>query len=272
MRNVRDPTCSIRIGCSYSCRHRSMPSLSSRTWSRARSSRRSICFLASRDRTRSECKGDRLRHTWSLKAHSRTLAHPKVNSPGWVRAQGQMYDRRMTSDLVYVPIGHDRFAAQVITEACRAAGIRAELVTGDASGVDPVLGIIPGSSPARGRRRRGTGPGGTEEHPGQHEEATPPTSVTFPGASNPGKVSARGGPGVRRAKGYPDGGGLGLDLDRDLPGDENASRLESHVPVEAPLLTQDLTLCGEGGLGVAPGVVDHSDELQVESDRPGDPP
>ena len=55
-----------------------------------------------------------------------------------------MYDRCMTSDLVYVPIGHDRFAAQVITEACRAAGIRAELVTGDASGVDPVLGIIQG--------------------------------------------------------------------------------------------------------------------------------
>ena len=50
----------------------------------------------------------------------------------------------MTPKLVYVPVGEDRFEAQVIAEACRAADIRVELVTGDASGVDPVLGIIQG--------------------------------------------------------------------------------------------------------------------------------
>ncbi|HKZ24958.1 MAG TPA: hypothetical protein VJ398_04105 [Acidimicrobiia bacterium] len=50
----------------------------------------------------------------------------------------------MTPGLVYVPVGQDRFEAQVIAEACRAAGIHVELVTGDASGVDPVLGIIQG--------------------------------------------------------------------------------------------------------------------------------
>lgn len=50
----------------------------------------------------------------------------------------------MVPKLVYVPVGQDRFEAQVVAEACRAAGIRVELVTGDASGVDPVLGIIQG--------------------------------------------------------------------------------------------------------------------------------
>ena len=50
----------------------------------------------------------------------------------------------MPSKLVYVPVGEDRFEAQVIAEACRAAGIRVELITGDASGVDPILGIIQG--------------------------------------------------------------------------------------------------------------------------------
>jgi hypothetical protein len=46
--------------------------------------------------------------------------------------------------LVYVPVGSDRFAAQVIAEACRSAGIKVELLTGDQSGVDPVMGIIQG--------------------------------------------------------------------------------------------------------------------------------
>ena len=50
----------------------------------------------------------------------------------------------MAAKLVQVRVGEDRFQAQILAEACRAAGIRVELVTGDASGVDPVLGIIQG--------------------------------------------------------------------------------------------------------------------------------
>jgi hypothetical protein len=46
--------------------------------------------------------------------------------------------------LACVPVGQHRFEAQVVAEACRAAGIRVELVTGDASGIDPVPGIIQG--------------------------------------------------------------------------------------------------------------------------------
>ena len=54
------------------------------------------------------------------------------------------YDARMAAQLVPVPVGEDRFRAQILAEACRAAGIRVELITGDASGVDPVVGIIQG--------------------------------------------------------------------------------------------------------------------------------
>jgi len=43
---------------------------------------------------------------------------------------------------VYLSVSGDRFEAQVVAEACRAAGIRVELLTADDSGVDPVLGII----------------------------------------------------------------------------------------------------------------------------------
>lgn len=43
---------------------------------------------------------------------------------------------------VCLSVSGDRFEAQVIAEACRAAGIRVELLTADDSGVDPVLGII----------------------------------------------------------------------------------------------------------------------------------
>ncbi len=50
----------------------------------------------------------------------------------------------MASQLVYLPIGEGRFEGQVIAESCRAAGIRVELITGDASGVDPILGTIQG--------------------------------------------------------------------------------------------------------------------------------
>ena len=55
-----------------------------------------------------------------------------------------LYAARMAPNLVQVPVGEDRFQAQILAEACRAAGIRVELITGDASGVDPVLGIIQG--------------------------------------------------------------------------------------------------------------------------------
>jgi hypothetical protein len=50
----------------------------------------------------------------------------------------------MNANLVYVPVGTDRFQAQLIAEACRNAGIRLELLTADESGVDPVMGIAQG--------------------------------------------------------------------------------------------------------------------------------
>jgi lipoate synthase len=50
----------------------------------------------------------------------------------------------MAADLVCLWVGGDRFAAQVVAEACRSFGIRVELLTADDSGVDPVLGIIQG--------------------------------------------------------------------------------------------------------------------------------
>jgi hypothetical protein len=50
----------------------------------------------------------------------------------------------MTNDLVHVPAGGDRFRAQLALEACLAEGIRAELLTADESGVDPIMGIIQG--------------------------------------------------------------------------------------------------------------------------------
>jgi len=50
----------------------------------------------------------------------------------------------MAERLVYVPVGGDRFRAQMIAEACRAEGIRVELLTADESGVDPVMGRLQG--------------------------------------------------------------------------------------------------------------------------------
>jgi len=50
----------------------------------------------------------------------------------------------MAENLVYVPVGGDRFRAQMIAEACRAEGIRVELLTADESGVDPVMGRLQG--------------------------------------------------------------------------------------------------------------------------------
>jgi hypothetical protein len=50
----------------------------------------------------------------------------------------------VTSDLVYVPAGGDRFRARLALEACLAEGIRAELLTADESGVDPIMGFIQG--------------------------------------------------------------------------------------------------------------------------------
>jgi hypothetical protein len=46
--------------------------------------------------------------------------------------------------LVYVPVGGDRFRAQMIAETCKAEGLRVELLTADESGVDPVMGRIQG--------------------------------------------------------------------------------------------------------------------------------
>jgi hypothetical protein len=43
-------------------------------------------------------------------------------------------------DLKYVLVGPDRFRAQVISEACRAAGLVVELLTSDAEGSGPEMG------------------------------------------------------------------------------------------------------------------------------------
>lgn len=50
----------------------------------------------------------------------------------------------MAENLVYVPVGGDRFRSQMIAEACRADGLRVELLTADESGVDPIMGRIQG--------------------------------------------------------------------------------------------------------------------------------
>jgi len=50
----------------------------------------------------------------------------------------------MAGRLVYVPVGGDRFRAQMIAETCKAEGLRVELLTADESGVDPVMGHIQG--------------------------------------------------------------------------------------------------------------------------------
>ena len=50
----------------------------------------------------------------------------------------------MAERLVYVPVGGDRFRAQMIAETCKAEGLRVELLTADESGVDPIMGRIQG--------------------------------------------------------------------------------------------------------------------------------
>lgn len=50
----------------------------------------------------------------------------------------------MAERLVYVPVGGDRFRAQMIAETCKADGLRVELLTADESGVDPIMGRIQG--------------------------------------------------------------------------------------------------------------------------------
>jgi hypothetical protein len=50
----------------------------------------------------------------------------------------------MADELVYVPVGGDRFRAQMIAETCKAEGLRVELLTADESGVDPIMGHIQG--------------------------------------------------------------------------------------------------------------------------------
>jgi hypothetical protein len=43
-------------------------------------------------------------------------------------------------ELTYVLVGPDRFHAQVIAEACRAADLEVELLTADAEGTGPEMG------------------------------------------------------------------------------------------------------------------------------------
>ncbi len=50
----------------------------------------------------------------------------------------------MAERLIYVPVGGDRFRAQMIAETCKADGLRVELLTADESGVDPIMGRIQG--------------------------------------------------------------------------------------------------------------------------------
>jgi hypothetical protein len=50
----------------------------------------------------------------------------------------------MADQLVYVPVGGDRFRAQMIAETCKAEGLRVELLTADESGVDPIMGRLQG--------------------------------------------------------------------------------------------------------------------------------
>jgi hypothetical protein len=44
--------------------------------------------------------------------------------------------------LTYVPVGTDRFRAQLIAEACQAAGLEVELLTADDSGTFTMYGEI----------------------------------------------------------------------------------------------------------------------------------
>jgi len=54
------------------------------------------------------------------------------------------HDDQAADRLVYVPVGVDRFRAQMVAAACRAEGLRVELLTADGSGVDPIMGRIQG--------------------------------------------------------------------------------------------------------------------------------
>jgi len=46
------------------------------------------------------------------------------------------------NDLVYVPVGTDRFRAQVIAEDCRVEGIEVELLTSDDNGTGPEMTLV----------------------------------------------------------------------------------------------------------------------------------
>lgn len=46
------------------------------------------------------------------------------------------------NDLTYLSVGSDRYRAHLIAEACRAEGIRVELLTSDAGGADPALSYL----------------------------------------------------------------------------------------------------------------------------------
>ena len=46
----------------------------------------------------------------------------------------------MSKELVYVPVGPDRYQAQIITDACRSEGYQVELLSADIEVIAPNLG------------------------------------------------------------------------------------------------------------------------------------
>ena len=80
-----------------------------------------------------------LRRQFVTPVQQKVAFHDRESGPTTPRR-----DARMATQLVRVPVGEDRFRAQILAETCRAADIRVEPITGDASGVDPVVGITQG--------------------------------------------------------------------------------------------------------------------------------
>src|SRR2546422_2928456 len=64
---------------------------------------------------------------------------------------------------------------------------------------------------------------------------------------------------------------LDLHLDQELLADEDPTGLEDLVPRHAEILAIDLAGGGEGGDGLAPGVLGNAKELPVQHQGLGDP-